>query len=82
MRHSDQITGGPGAIMVRDATGALAPDDPLADIFRHTRDLGEKDLTLALELADSVAVDLPLARRALQDLAAALGVPHTAGEGA
>jgi 3-hydroxyisobutyrate dehydrogenase-like beta-hydroxyacid dehydrogenase len=75
VRHSDVVTGGPSAIMVRTSTGPLAPDDGLFDIFCHTRDLGEKDLTLALELADAVGVDLPLARQALRDFARGLGVP-------
>jgi len=75
VRHSDSVTGGPGAIMVRSATGPLAPDDPLFDIFSHTRDLGHKDLTLALELADALGLHLPLARQALADFAPGLGLP-------
>jgi len=76
VRHSDSVTGGPGAIMLRDTTTPLAPGDDWYDVLAHTRDLGEKDLTLALELADHLEVDLPLARQALQDLAKRLGVPH------
>lgn len=76
VRHSDSVTGGPGAIMVRDHTGQLHPGDDLFDIFSHTRDLGEKDLTLALEMADRLGVDLPLGRLALRDFATGLGVPH------
>ncbi len=75
VRHSDAVTGGPGAIMVRGYIGPLAPDDGLFDIFCHTRDLGEKDLVLALELADALGVELPLARQALRDFATGLGVP-------
>ncbi len=41
-------------------------------------DSGEKDLGLALALGEAVAVDLPLAEVALDDLAAGLGVPHSA----
>ena len=44
VRHSDAVTGGPGAIMVRDTTAPMAPDDGLFEIFTHTRELGEKDL--------------------------------------
>lgn len=77
VRHSDAVTGGPGAIMVRDTTAPLSPDDGLFDIFSHTRDLGEKDLVLALELADRLGVDLPLARQALADFATGLGVPRS-----
>lgn len=76
VRHSDAVTGGPGAIMVRDTTAPLEPGDPLYDIFSHTRELGEKDLTLALELADAYGLDLPLARLALRDFAAGIGVPR------
>ncbi|MGI6795402.1 NAD(P)-dependent oxidoreductase [Gordonia sihwensis] len=78
VRHTDAITGGAGAIMLRDTTGPIAPDDFWFGVFTHVRDLGEKDLTLALTLADRLGVDLPLGRRALTDLAAGLGVPHSA----
>ena len=77
VRHSDRVTGGPGAIMVRDRTGPLEPSDGLYDIFCHTRALGEKDLTLALELADQLGQDLPLARLALERFADGLGVPRS-----
>ena len=40
VRHSDSVTGGPGAIMVRDTTAPLAPDDALHEVFTHTRTLG------------------------------------------
>jgi 3-hydroxyisobutyrate dehydrogenase-like beta-hydroxyacid dehydrogenase len=76
VRHSDAVTGGPGAIMVRDTTAPLAPDDALFEIFTHTRTLGEKDLTLALELADQLGLDLPLARQALDDFGPSLGLPR------
>jgi 3-hydroxyisobutyrate dehydrogenase len=74
--HSDKVIGGPGSILVRDRCGPLAPDDPLRPIFEHTRDLGEKDLALAIELAEEVGVDIPLARVTLERLAAGLGVAH------
>jgi 3-hydroxyisobutyrate dehydrogenase-like beta-hydroxyacid dehydrogenase len=76
VRHSDSVTGGPGSIMIRDTTAALAPGDEWHDVLTHTRDLGEKDLSLALELADGLGLDLPLTRLALRDLAQGLGVPH------
>ena len=76
VRHSDAITGGPSAVMVRRTTGPLADDDGLRAVFEHTRTLGEKDLGLALALGESLDVDLPFARLALDHLAAALGVPH------
>jgi 3-hydroxyisobutyrate dehydrogenase-like beta-hydroxyacid dehydrogenase len=78
VRHSDAVTGGPGAIMVRGTTAPLAPHDPFLEIFTHTRALGEKDLALALELADELGLDLPLARQALQDFGPSLGLPRQA----
>ncbi len=77
VRHTDALTGGPGAIMVRDNMHQLDPGHWLYDAFTHTRGLGEKDLSLALALGKSADVDLPLAQLALQNLAAGLGVPHT-----
>jgi 3-hydroxyisobutyrate dehydrogenase-like beta-hydroxyacid dehydrogenase len=76
VRHSDAITGGPSAVMVRRTTEPFPVDDGLRPVFEHTRTLGEKDLSLALALGESLDVDLPLARLALDQLAAALGVPH------
>jgi 3-hydroxyisobutyrate dehydrogenase-like beta-hydroxyacid dehydrogenase len=80
VRHTDKLTGGAGAIMFRDDTKDLEPGNFLYDGFMHTRSLGEKDLSLALALADEVSVDLPLARLALERLGPALGVPHTEKE--
>jgi len=74
VRHSDSVTGGPGAIMVRATTAPMADDDGLKPIFEHTRRLGEKDLALALELADQYGVDLPLARQAMEDFGTSLGL--------
>lgn len=76
VRHTDALTGGPGAIMIRDNLNDLEPGHWLYDIFVHTRGLGEKDLSLALGLGDSLGVDLPLAQLAVSALAARLGVPH------
>lgn len=76
VRHTDALTGGPGAIMIRDNMGDLDPGHWLYDTFTHTRGLGEKDLKLALALGDSVEIDLPLAQIAVRTLAAGLGVPH------
>jgi hypothetical protein len=41
------------------------------------RILGEKDLTFAIELAEQLDVDVPLARVALDELAVGLGLPPT-----
>jgi 3-hydroxyisobutyrate dehydrogenase-like beta-hydroxyacid dehydrogenase len=73
VRHSDRITGGPGAIMLRATTAPLAPNDPLYEILAHTRELGAKDLALALELGRELGVDLPFARLALERFDAGLG---------
>jgi 3-hydroxyisobutyrate dehydrogenase len=76
VRHSDKVTGGPGAVMLRRSAGPLPDDDGLRPIFTHTRELGEKDLALALALAAEHGVELPFARLAHDHLGAALGVPH------
>lgn len=76
VRHTDAITGGPGAIMFRGSIDELHPGDDFYDIVVHTRTLGEKDLTLATELAAQLGVDVPLGELALRDFAASLGVPH------
>lgn len=76
VRHTDIQSGGPGAVIVRESMTALEPDNFLYGPMAHARDLGEKDLTLALALGESVGVDLPMARLARQNLAAGLGVPH------
>ncbi|MBF6333898.1 NAD(P)-dependent oxidoreductase [Nocardia transvalensis] len=74
VRHSDAITGGPGAIMLRDTTSPVPPDDFWSPIFTHVRDLGEKDLSLALALGARLGIELPLARMALDRLGPGLGV--------
>ena len=76
VRHTDAITGGPGAIMFRGSIDELHPGDDFYDIVVHTRTLGEKDLTLATELAAQLGVDVPFGQLALQEFAASLGVPH------
>jgi 3-hydroxyisobutyrate dehydrogenase-like beta-hydroxyacid dehydrogenase len=80
VRHTDALTGGPGAIMVRDDMKSLEPDNFLFQSFSHARDLGEKDLSLALALGEAVSVDLPLAEIARQRLATGLGVPRAEKE--
>ncbi len=80
VRHTDALTGGPGAIMVREDMKDLEADNFLYQPFLHTRGLGEKDLSLALGLGEALSVDLPLAQQAFERLAAGLGVPHTEKE--
>lgn len=81
VRNTDAITGGPGLLMRRPTTAPPAPGDDLCDTLRHVRDLGEKDLTLALELAGELGVDVPLARLAKEGLSPGLGLPEDAPDG-
>ncbi len=76
VRHTDALTGGPGAVMIRDTAAALPPDHFLYQPFTHTLGLGEKDLRLALRLGEAAGVELPVAEVALRQLASGLGVPH------
>ena len=69
VRHTDAITGGPGAIMYRDTTAPLDHDDFWYGVFDHVRALGEKDLSFAIELAGTLGVDVPLAQLARENLA-------------
>jgi 3-hydroxyisobutyrate dehydrogenase-like beta-hydroxyacid dehydrogenase len=75
VRHSDAVTGGAGAIMLRPVTTPLEAADPLREILEHVRALGEKDLSLALELGGELGVELPMAEYALGNFAAGLGFP-------
>jgi len=77
VRHTDAQSGGPGAVIVRENSEMLDPDNFLYEPLAHARDLGEKDLTLALALGEAVGVELPMAEMALKNLAAGLGVPRT-----
>jgi 3-hydroxyisobutyrate dehydrogenase-like beta-hydroxyacid dehydrogenase len=77
VRHTDAQSGGPGAVIVRENSEMLDPDNFLYGPLAHARDLGEKDLSLALALGEAVGVELPMAEMALKNLAAGLGVPRT-----
>ncbi|TLG14301.1 NAD(P)-dependent oxidoreductase [Nocardia cyriacigeorgica] len=79
VRHSDAVTGGPGAIMLRERTGPIAEGDFWLPIMSHVRDLGDKDLSLALDLGKRLGIDLPLAGLAREHLGPGLGVPQTPG---
>lgn len=74
VRHTDSVTGGPGAIMLRDTAASMATDDDWYPVLEHVRALGEKDLTFALQLAGQVGVDAPLTRLALERLGPGLGL--------
>ncbi len=60
--------------MYRTTTGALEPDDFWHGVFTHVRALGDKDLGFAIDLADQLGVDVPLARLALGRLGPGLGL--------
>jgi 3-hydroxyisobutyrate dehydrogenase-like beta-hydroxyacid dehydrogenase len=74
VRHTDAITGGPGAIMHRDTAAPLQQGDGWTGIFEHVLAIGQKDLAHAIELADRLGVDVPMAQYAEEHLAAALGL--------
>jgi 3-hydroxyisobutyrate dehydrogenase-like beta-hydroxyacid dehydrogenase len=76
VRHTDALSGGPGAVVVREDIADLEPDNFLYGPLAHAALLGEKDLSLALALGETTGTDLPLAELALKNLAAGLGVPH------
>jgi len=81
VRHTDTITGGPGAIMHRESTAPLDPDDFWYGVFDHVRALGEKDLGFAVDLAERLGVEVPLAALARARLAPGLGLPPAAPQG-
>lgn len=76
IKHSDAVIGGPSVVMISATQDPYPPDDFLRPIFEHTRELGEKDLRHALDLGDSLGVDLPFGRLGLASLADALRVPR------
>lgn len=74
VRHSDAVTGGAGSIMLRDTTAPIEEGDFWLPILTHVRELGEKDLSLALGLGGRVGTELPLAALALARFGDGLGV--------
>lgn len=74
VRHTDAITGGPGAVMYRESTAPIPPDDFWHGVFGHAADLGEKDLGFAVELAGALGVEVPLAELAHTRLRKGLGL--------
>ena len=81
VRHSDKVTGGPGAIMIRPTAAPMAEDDGLRPIFGHSAELGTKDLQLAREMAAELGLDAPFAELALRWLPVALGLDPSPSEG-
>ncbi|WP_442799942.1 hypothetical protein [Nocardia sp. NBC_01730] len=63
-----------GGKLLRDTTAPIDEGDFWLPVLRHVRDLGEKDLTLALELGVRLGTALPLAELALDRLGPGLGV--------
>lgn len=80
VRHSDRVTGGPGAVMLRSTADEMAAEDGLRPIFEHSAALGAKDLELAQDLAERLGVEVPFAALASEWLARALGVAPVVGE--
>lgn len=74
VRHSDGVTGGAGAVMLRPSSGVMADDDGLRAIFEHTATLGTKDLELARHLGAELGVHTPFAELAEARLRSALGL--------
>ncbi len=75
VRHTDAITGGAGAIMHRDNARTMTEDDPWWGIFQLPLGLAGKDLGHALEMAERLGVEVPMARYAQENIGAALGYP-------
>ncbi|QFG20673.1 NAD(P)-dependent oxidoreductase [Actinomadura sp. WMMB 499] len=76
VRHTDAVTGGPGAIMYRDTTAELEPGSFWFTTLGQVKVLAEKDLDFAIALADELDVDVPLARIARERFAPGLGFPE------
>lgn len=74
VRHSDRVTGGPGAIMLRGSAGMMDEADGLRPIFEHSATLGHKDLELAAAMAAELGVEAPFAALADKWLSTALGL--------
>jgi 3-hydroxyisobutyrate dehydrogenase len=74
VRHTDAITGGPGAIMHRETAAPLDPDDFWHGVFSNVTSLGVKDLGFAIQLAHDLGVDVPLAELAIERLGPGLGL--------
>lgn len=81
VRHSDAVTGGPGAIMLRNSAAPMTSDDPLRAVFEHSASLGAKDLVLVRDLARDLGVESPVADLASANLRSALGLDPPPGTG-
>ena len=74
VRHSDAVTGGAGAVMIRDTAAVMSDEDPLRAIFEHSVQLGHKDLALAVKLGAELGTDTAVAQHALANLGRAMGL--------
>ena len=81
VKQSDSVTGGASSVMIRRTTDPFAADDGLRPFFVHARELGEKDLSLAIAMGEELGVDTPVARYALEHIGVAVGVPHEEEQG-
>lgn len=77
VRHSDRVTGGAGAVMLRPGAGVMDDADGLRSVFEHTATLGVKDLHLAVRLAAEHGLDAPFAELGERWLRVALGLDAT-----
>ena len=77
VRHSDAITGGPGAIMHRRTTAPVSRTTAGIGSCRTCGSWGTRTSTLAIALGEELDVDTPLARLALERLAAGLGLAYS-----
>jgi 3-hydroxyisobutyrate dehydrogenase-like beta-hydroxyacid dehydrogenase len=78
VRHSESVTGGPGAMMWRDTAEPMAEDDPWRAVFARLWAVGARDLHHAVELASELGVETPLAELSLRELLPALGLGEPA----
>ena len=76
MRHTDAITGGPSAVILRQTAAPMPPDDPWYATLANVLSLGHKDLSAAIERATELGIDIPLAALADHELARCLGLPE------
>lgn len=75
VRHAEQLTGGPGSVLLRRDAKPLEAENPLRVPFERTRRMGERELAGARDLAAQLGVDAPMTGLAIERLATALGLP-------
>ena len=75
VRHTDAITSGPGAIMYRDSTAPLDPEDFWHGSSTTCGRWGRRICRSRSSWPTTLGVDVPLARLARENLAKGLGLP-------